>query len=361
MKLMTFDNYNFYLQGTIESYSTKVKKHILKLFVKEGLAQAHEQVTLECGDTTIDVIDLELEEQLKACLRENKAAVKLFEKWEFTKDYKYSALFETDDFDSLLTKISGIDTISESNEYENERLQDIFTLPVRHEVNDLIIIKFGLKYSAIHNITGKEILLKYPVLVVFHVKNHIIEFRFDSLKRSFLSERKEQTVYSDLIKELIRICSIEYGHDITSIDLSFMVQETKEKDDVRLMAQYMKLPRGGNAQLEVGKNEEYILPIIGELKELLSKHIIDLEKVPVLKEALNQFLFENEELSDYSWIEVMWENDIKTRSIRVKFIFEYRNNNYCLLQHYYNNALIGMERMNHVIKYIAEHRPIQRA
>ena len=85
--------------------------------------------------------------------------------------------------------------------------------------------------------------------------------------------------------------------------------------------------------------------------------MVELEKVPVLKEAFNQFMFENEELSDYSWIEVMWEDEIKTRSIRVKFIFSYRGNEYCLLQHYFSPSLIGMERMNHVIRYIGEHRP----
>lgn len=56
------------------------------------------------------------------------------------------------------------------------------------------------------------------------------------------------------------------------------------------------------------------------------------------------------------WIELLWDNDIKTRSIHVKFIFNYMNKDYGLIQHYYNNVLVGMERMNYVVDYIASNR-----
>ena len=50
----------------------------------------------------------------------------------------------------------------------------------------------------------------------------------------------------------------------------------------------------------------------------------ELEKVPSVREALEQFMYEMEEMSDYPWIEILWENEeIKTRSNHVKFIFNY--------------------------------------
>ena len=67
-------------------------------------------------------------------------------------------------------------------------------------------------------------------------------------------------------------------------------------------------------------------------------------------------MFEIEEMSDYPWVELLWENEIKTRSNRVKFVFNYMNKSYCLIQYYYSNVLIGMERMNYVIEYIVNHR-----
>lgn len=146
-----------------------------------------------------------------------------------------------------------------------------------------------------------------------------------------------------------------WGHPI-SLNLDFMVNVCKRDENVKLIAQSMKLPNGGNAQLDVGNNQEYILPFIGELRSLLNDNQAELEKVPDFREALEQFMFEMEEMSDYPWIELLWENEIKTRSNRVKFVFNYMNKSYCLIQYYYSNVLIGMERMNYVIEYIVNHR-----
>ena len=118
----------------------------------------------------------------------------------------------------------------------------------------------------------------------------------------------------------------------------------------------MKFHTGPYAQLEVGNNQEYMLPLIGELQSILLDHKEDLEKVPEFKDILEQFLFEKEEMSDYPWIEVLWENEIKTRSIHVKFVFTYMGKPYGQIQHYYNNVLVGMERMNYVVEYIASNR-----
>ena len=35
-------------------------------------------------------------------------------------------------------------------------------------------------------------------------------------------------------------------------------------------------------------------------------------------------------MSDYPWIELLWENEIKIRSNRVKFIFDYIGQDYTL-------------------------------
>ena len=59
-------------------------------------------------------------------------------------------------------------------------------------------------------------------------------------------------------------------------------------------------------------------------------------------------MFEMEEMSDYPWIELLWENEIKTRSNRVKFVFNYMNKSYCLIQYYYRNLLGGLYRENPV-------------
>lgn len=49
--------------------------------------------------------------------------------------------------------------------------------------------------------------------------------------------------------------------DLIPLNLDFMVNVCKRDENVKLIAQSMKLPNGGNAQLDVGNNQEYILPL----------------------------------------------------------------------------------------------------
>lgn len=353
---MQLENYLLYLEKTAESNPDKVKRFLVKNFLEKGIATKNEdnsgQLTLD--GIGIDISGKNLTDQLLSCMHQSEKARLLYEKWEFTKDYKYSVLYTCDTFVDLLKMVSEIAPLNDI--CENEYIFDTFTTPVAYHMDDFSFLKFNLKFAAIHPLSQEEFLLKYPFLVVFHKHDRIIEFRFDAIKRLYISGKREATIYADLISAMKNHLETSYNCSLKSLNLDFMVNVSKIDPEVKLIAQYMKLPSGGNAQLEVGNNQEYVLPFIGELKSLLADNQADLEKVPSIRDALEQFMYEMEEMSDYPWIELLWENEIKTRSIHVKFVFNYMSNDYCLVQHYYSNFLIGMERMNHVIKYIVNHR-----
>lgn len=354
---MQLNNYLEYLEKTVMAYSDKVKRHLVKQFIQHGIATKQTdtsgQLYIE-GLETVDISEKTLSEQLVTCIHQSKRTGYALEKWEFLKDYKYSVIFTCNDFSSTLKKAKEI--IPLENTYENDYLYTSFVKPVAYSMDGYYFLKFNLAYAAIHPLTQEEFLTKYPFLVVFHEKGELIEFRFDVLKRVFLSDKKEPTIYSNLIAEMSDYFKEHFECDLIPLNLDFMVNVCKRDENVKLIAQSMKLPNGGNAQLDVGNNQEYILPFIGELRSLLNDNQAELEKVPDFREALEQFMFEMEEMSDYPWIELLWENEIKTRSNRVKFVFNYMNKSYCLIQYYYSNVLIGMERMNYVIEYIVNHR-----
>ena len=353
---MQQENYILYLEKTIEANPNKVKKHLVKKFLENGIATKNENTSgqLTLDGMGIDISNKNLTDQALSCIRQSEKARLLYEKWEFIKDYKYSVLYTCNTFDTLLETVSQISPLNK--DCENEYIFDTFATPVAYHTNEFSFLKFNLTFATIHPLSQEEFLLKYPFLVVFHKHDKIIEFRFDVIKRLYISGKKETTIYAALISAMKTYLETNYKCSLTSLNLDFMVNVSKDDPDVKLIAQYMKLPSGGNAQLEVGNNQEYVLPFIGELKSLLADNQADLEKVPSIREALEQFMYEMEEMSDYPWIELLWENEIKTRGIHVKFVFNYMSNDYCLVQHYYSNFLIGMERMNHVIKYIVDHR-----
>lgn len=356
---MNCDNYLLYVLGTVDSYTIKAKKHLRKLFIEQNIVQKDSQITFEnIGEDCVDVSEMALAESLKYAIKTNKNAVKIFEKWEFEKDYKYSVLFDCDNFSEIFGALE--EKLKSDEEHdESSQISESFDVAVGYKTNDMIMLKYNMLLSVLDPTNQNELLIKYPFLVVLNKKIEAIEFRFDAIKRVFLSEKDEQNIYSILVKNIRNILKEQYQLELTPIDMEFMTNLPKmDVKNAVVMAEYRKLPTGGNAQLEVGKNEDYRLPIIGDLKDIIKKHQLELDKVPSLYNSLKQFIFENDELSDYTWIEVMWPAEVKTRSIRVKFIFNYKGENYTLIQHYSNNALIGMERMNDVIKYISEYRKI---
>ena len=196
------------------------------------------------------------------------------------------------------------------------------------------------------------------MLLVFHKDLKLVEIRFDTVKRLFTGGDRDQTIYIRLVDEIIKYVEENYKITLKPIDLDFIVDITKkeENEDIKLISQYMNLATGGKAKLDVGNNEEYVLPIIGELKNIINDLKEELDKNLKIKDALEQFIFEKEETTDYPWIEVLFLNKegIKTRNNHVKFTFNYMGKTYSLITYYYNDALIGMERMNDVTRFIGE-------
>ena len=351
-------NYLEYIKKTVGLYTDKEKKYLVRGLIEQGIAceneSAYKQQCID-GFQTIDISGKNLNDKLLACISGNKATVKFLEEWEFVKDYKYSSLFSCEKFDAVLAKARNVAILMDCCE-NNYLSSNSIGQPVGYEDEERVFLKFNVAFSAFHPLTSEELLLKYPVLAVFHKAYKIIEIRFDVLKKIFLSDKKSQTIYLDILNQVVVYFKESFECELEPFDLEYLINVCKNDSSVKLIAQYMKLPSGGNAQLEVGNNQEYVLPFLGELRALINDNQAILDNIPDFKEALEQFMYEMEEMSDYPWIELLWEKEIKTRNIRVKLIFKYRDSSYCLIQHYSSNVLIGMERMNYVVKYIVDNR-----
>ena len=313
----------------------------------------NDQISLIENDI-VDITDLELTDAITKCIENNDKAIELYELYQFTKNYKYSTIFGVDDFDKLEESIQRIDEY----EYEKHGIQMYDKIKEPHKIiqDNIELIVFNKKFEAIHPQTQEELLLEYPIVVAIHRNEKLIEIRFDAIKQYFILEKRQQMVYADIVDEVCEYIKENWNVELKILDMDFIIEMSKKSDidNIKLISQYMNLSNGGKAQLAVGNNEEYILPFIGELKSIMSDYKEEFEKNSVIKEALEQFIFEKEETTEYPWIEMLFLNEIKTRNIHVKFIFDYMNKGYCLILHYYNDALIGMERMNHVTRFISE-------
>lgn len=352
---MKKETYIKYIKYTLGTYNKVSKRELIKLYKDANLAKKKEsQVTL-FDDSQVDIDYSNLDATIIKCIEKNDKAIEIYEKFQFTKFYKYAVLFSCDDFENVINKINDIPEYSYADE---TKLFDELKQPRKLSFENEELILFNKKFEAVHPQTTEELLLQYPIIVVIHKDSKIIEFRFDAIKRLFTDGDRDQTIYTKLIEELINYFHSEYSINLIPLDLDFMVEITKNEDNnnIKLLSQYMFLKNGGKAQLTVGNNEEYVLPIIGELKNIMNELKDELDKNFKIKDALEQFIYEKEETTDYPWIEVLFldEEGVKTRNNHVKFTFNYMNRNYCLITYYYNDTLIEMERMNNVTRFIGE-------
>lgn len=353
---MKTDTYINYIEYTLSTYSKSNKRKLINLYKDTKLVKKKDEYPTLFDDDLVNIDYTNLDNTIIECIKKNNKAIEIYEKFQFTKAYKYAVLFRCYDFEKLVSKIDEIPDYKYDN--TNVKLFDELQQPTKMISNSDMILLFNKKFEAVHPQTGDELLLHYPLLAVVHKDSKLVEFRFDAIKRLFTEGDRDQTIYVKLIEELINYFKTAFDSDLSAINLDFMIEITKDESNknIKLLSQYMFLKDGGKAQLAVGNNEEYVLPIIGELKNIINELKDELDKNVKIKDALEQFIYEKEETTDYPWIEVLFldEEGIKTRNNHVKFIFNYMNRNYCLITYYYNDTLIEMERMNDVTRFIGE-------
>jgi len=190
------------------------------------------------------------------------------------------------------------------------------------------------------------------------LESNIIEFRFDSIKRIFTGIDRDQNVYTKLVKELLIYLKDNYNIELIPVALEkiITIASTDGSKGIKLCTQHMNFKNGGRAQLKTGDDGKYVMPFLGELKELMSEIADDLSKNPAIRDRLNNFIKDKEITSEYPLAEVDFldKNNNSKRNNRVKFCFNYMNSGFCLVSYYYNNLLFGMERMDDVTNFIKE-------
>ena len=353
---MNREDYVSYLMSEVAEYNSRVSNHVLKLFKADANIDIidDEQLSIENYDGIDITKENTLHNKIHKILSKSDRAIEIFESWEFNKDYKYSSVFESDRFDELCEAIKNK---SENIICEQDSLYEFLSkdiIPVIRIEENKIVLKFNFKTDSFNYSNGSEELIKHTVLVVIHKTEKLIEIRFDTIYSPY---SRNNNHYFDLIEFIKHYISREYSIDIFPLSLEHIKTDLSNEDSdiIKITCQEMELINGGRAKLDAGKNENYMIPIIGDLKVIISEHQSELEKAPALKAALEEFIYENEEMSDYTSIVITWINQIKTRNISIKIVFKYRNSDYNLIQHY-SNTLIGTERMDHVISYIGEHK-----
>jgi len=356
---MDYDFYKSLIMETAESIPKYLQEDILRTMAERGIIRGLKQNDSQ-DDEGLDVTQVPERARLTYSIDYKKDALKYMEEYEFKKSYKYSVLFNFKGYnrevlDELLKKNVIIAFSNRITDYDSVDTDINIPTVIFDDEENKVLLKFNLKYEGYDPDTGQKKRIKYPIIAVLFINIGVLEIRFDRLGGIF---RGKDAPYSLNVCRVLDWLQFHLAIVVENIYLQDLVDDIRiNADDVVETATCLSLKGGGKATLEVGSNEDDIMPLIGELKLLMIEYEKEFNESPVIKRILNEFIKETEETSDRPWISLCWKNKVKAKNITVKFAFDYAEYNgekYCLLQHIGKQVSTG--RMDYVTSYIITYR-----
>lgn len=351
-----------FFKNTIVGCSNSLLKNICNLLEEQKRITFEQQRSFDDNE---DMLYFESKADLKRIIIETTMNIKFtdfYEYWEFIKLYKYSVplFFECADSKEIIKNLLNIGaTQFNPNNYMPEFVIDTTlkeSLPlywVNEEGN--IFIKFVLQKSYYRPETFEQIDYRYPIVIYINQDENILEIRYDAEKYAVnnMAVFDYQNLVMDCIEWLTKSLRLELN--ICNHANTIQIINDKQGEKVRIFRQLMQLSTGASADLTASEDTDYVLPFIGELKELINENAEAFEKADEVKQILLQYLADKEATASYPYIYIKWVKPVESQSYIVKVTFDYFNQKYTLLQHITGDCKdLGMERMNNAIKYLCQ-------
>jgi hypothetical protein len=361
-------SYNNLLKTTIEMTYPKYLQDKLKKILegKSIISSTDNLFTLTDTAAKVSDSDTLLHQLLDALEKQPDATIAALEDMEYFNPYKYATLFTYENYnDEILDKMIDNQLVIRYDEKQCDVCCDItnsgLTIkPTYRKISeDIDCLKFNIELKGFIPLTENGTrLIKYPILALIHKNLNTVEIRLDKVKGLFKNNdeyfyTKQMSYVRDWIVQYLKL-------EIEAVNLppviEFLIPKLNENDQnvVKVAAQAMNLAKGLKAILDTGISDEFVLPLLGELKNLI-KDNVDLfksnDKTMEINELLENFILETEESASLPWISLAWTHEKKSKAVKVKFSF---NSEFTLLQYYGNNA--EMERMNNVTKYLIDNQ-----
>ena len=338
----------------------------LQLFVCKKLEAEHritfeEQVNI---DDKSDTMFFESKRDYKGIISKTAVSmsfVDFYEELEFEKLYKYSVPFFFE-----LEKERTIDDILDEKGivfFDKEKFTTDYVIdkslkeakPMALKADGKYFIKFVLQKAYVQPESYEQIGYRYPIVIVINPDINVLEIRYDSLRYSF-GEQIDRDAYSKIVTACIDWIKSNITAELfccKHTDTIKIINDT-QNTDVRMYKQMMELSDGGSAELTASEGADYVLPFIGELRELIDENEELFNEADEVKQILLQYLNEKEATASYPYIYVKWVKPVETQSYIVKITFDYFNGKYTLLQHITGKCNdLGMGRMNDAIEYLS--------
>jgi len=349
-----------FYKNTILCGSNNFQHFICKQLEAENRITFEEQRKI--GDKD-DTLFFESKRDIKGIISKTttmKSFIDFYEALEYKKLYKYSVPFfyETGEksIDDVLKemKIAIFDNEIYQPEYVIDRSLNE-SAPIAYIEDGIYFIKFVLQKAYLQSDSFEQIDYRYPIVIYINPSINILEIRYDSMRYSY-NEQIDRDAYSKIVSYCTDWIKDNFGmklfrcEHMDTIKIINDIQNT----EVRMYKQMMEMKAGGSAELTASENGDYMLPFLGEIRELIDENEELFAEADEIRQLLLQYLNEKEATASYPYIYVKWVKPVETKSYIVKITFDYFNGKITLLQHITGKCNdLGMGRMNDAIEYLS--------
>lgn len=299
---------------------------------------------LDCTDRTLNL------DRINKCINYKEIeTINLIEEHEYSKAYKYVAIFEYSNFDE-----NKIDELSTKNLITMwGETQDNCCIVIDHPTYRKWESKHIFKFSLLRESNLLEDTevgpIKYSVLAIIHTDVKAFEIRLDNLQSKY---RSGEDFYGAQVRSAREWSHRNLDLQITNINFRSTIERIRKEctADIVVWMQYMNTLTNASVKLVAGDGGEPILPLLGELKKLINDNSDTFDKEQDAKKLLTDFIDYIEQTSDLPRVALLW---IKENYL-VEFVHEYKNNDFCLML--YRGREQKMRRMDDVTRFIMQHR-----
>ena len=332
----------------LKCYPTYYKKRILKQASEAGFLILSHKSNNNLRDLP-DVIDVSsfetVDEKLDQIL--NSSAIReMIENMKYSKQYRMFAYFSLDELDSNhLSSVLNSDKVISAKDVslcDCSALDDVITYSF-DGTNLSLKFEFLLKDSE----NGVEI--QYPVLAYVDLANAILEIRLDPISINY---KRSYDYYKDTIIIVRNRISNLLNCSVKDIDFRAVFDFLKYEDaDLDIYAQKMTRNKT-SAYLESFEEEDIVIPILGELQNLMACNkelFCENDSTKKIKSLLEKFIKKIEIDSDIPQLKVRFEE----LNAKVGITHNYKGAQFSLFR-YYEDLKKTREVVDNVRRYFVQ-------
>lgn len=304
------------------------------------------------GSNIIDVCEIsKTKEKLELILKKYDGIIKECQEFDYFKAYRFSSIFKVNistlnnnyELINDLCKKNQIIRYTDSNEFR-DNINTFAEKPTYRIMGKYRIFKFTYKLM---NREDNTKFIKYPVLMIIDNLNETLEVRLDLV--SFNYKNKED-FYKLKIQEILSWTRSYLKLETECIDFEAIVKYINNNKKNEVTVSGLEMRRDGmSAKLHSSSNDKGKLPILTELKDLLTMEDYLFNKTDdtkKIKSMLETLLSEIDENSTFPSSELYW-ND---KMLSVNVVHGYKKSDFSLFR--YKGELTNKEDMNYVTEYL---------